>query len=365
MLFFSYFSAIANHVVKLENRNCPVVISVPPVTNQKVRRQIFDAAQSAGFQVLQIISNPAAACLAYDLLNNFSNTIHVLVYHIGGISTNVSLLRILPNGLLSILHNICENDLGGKQFSEILVKFIANEFYQKYKLDPQESRKTMSKLFQYAENTKHVLSSMQTAHIFIESLMDGVDFSYNLSRARYESLFANLIPIYRKPVEKVLSESGFTGQIDKIILCGGGMRIPKMKSEIGAMFPNAEVLSGINEDEVLAIGCAKQASITTKQWDIHQEFLDMEVKTLPVDIVIKTNNNTKEIEIFKAGCTVPCYTKFCVSLGGMTIIDIYEKKSLNDLTFIGQTKLKDQIDDLREIELCAKLDMNGIEINFV
>ena len=87
------------------------------------------------------------------------------------------------------------------------------------------------------------------------------------------------ITMYKRPVEKLLEESGCS-QIDQIILCGGGMKVPKVRSELISMFPNAKILTGVNEDELLAIGCAKQASTINRQFDTHQELIDMGIDIL-------------------------------------------------------------------------------------
>jgi len=363
---FKNLNSIANHAIQLAK--CSVVISVPHNMSQITRKSIFLAAQNAGFRVLQIISNPSAAVLAYDLLNNTSEERNVLVYRLGGISADVTLLRI-SDGFLSILHSVAENDLGGKLLTEVLVRYISKEFEQKYKLNPNESRKTISKLFQYAENTKHILSSMQSAHIFIESLMDGIDFSHTLSRARYESIFASTISLYKKPIEKLLNELKFdSSNINQIILCGGGMKVPKVRAEISNMFPGAQVLSGINEDEILAIGGAKQAAITVKQWDLQQEFFEMQLNILSVDIILKTNNDQKEIEIFKAGCVIPTCAKFNVELKDKAAtFNVYEKPSVGNLTQVGQITINDIVNDSESelVEFCARLNVKGIEINVI
>lgn len=355
--------AIANHSLRIEDKTYPVVVSVPTHLSEKSRKVLCTAAQNVGFHVLQVITNPASACLAYDVLQD-SEPCNILVYRMGNVSTEATILRA-EDGFLSIKHTIHEGNLGGKKFTELLVDYIAKEFFQKYKLDPNESKKTMAKLFQHAENVKHILSNMQTAHIFVESLMDGVDFSHNISRARYENLFASIVPLYRKPLTTLLAEANFDiGDIQKIILCGGGMKIPKMKTEISSMFPNAKLLSGLNEDEVLALGCVKQASIISKQWNHDLDVMDMELNFLPCDIVLKETGTDKEIEAFKTRSLIPAYTKFMLTVDGKkenVVFDIFEKSS-ESMTKIGQIQVDDVGTEAKEVEFSVKLDSNGIEI---
>ncbi|XP_063703673.1 heat shock 70 kDa protein 14 [Culicoides brevitarsis] len=359
-----YIHSIADHSVRIEEKTYPVVMSVPTFLGEKSRQVLCEAAQKVGFHVLQVITNPASACLAYDVLQD-TEPCNILVYRMGNVSTEATILRA-EDGFLTIKHTVHDENLGGKKFTDLMVEYIAKEFYQKYKLDPNESKKTMAKLFQHAENTKHILSNMQTAHIFVESLMDGVDFSHNISRARYENLFASIVPLYKKPLEQLLAEANFNiADIHKIILCGGGMKIPKLKTEITSMFPNAKLLTGLNEDEVLALGCVKQASIISKQWNHDLDVMDMELNFLPCDIVLQQNGSDTQIEAFKARTLIPAYTKFTSAIDTKknknVVFDIFEKKS-DELTKIGQIEVNDVAEDAKEAEFSVKIDSNGVAI---
>lgn len=309
-------------------------------------------ASNSGFEVLQIISDPAAAALAYNIRSEKPE--NVLVYRLGGLSKDVTMIRC-ADGLYEILGNVHEK-VGCNSLDKILVDYIAKEFYQKYKLDPHESRRTIAKLFQHAQNAKHVLSSMGSAHIFVESLLDGIDFSHNLSRARFESLLVpGSLSEVTDPIKRLLTETAVT-EVHKIILCGGGMRIPKFQSAISALFPTADLLNTLNPEEVIAIGCSKQAALLSKNWDPEYQQLDVEVELLPRDILLKIGDET--IVAVPCGTLVPYEKPFSVEKsGGATKFTIFERNE-GDETEIGAIEL-----ELQELEeLTLKIDTNGIQV---
>lgn len=350
------FSAIATHALKKET-NHTAVLSVPLHFTQNARKNLSETAEKAGFDVLQIISDPAAAALAYNIGQNTDDTENVIIYRIGGISADVTLLKSV-NGLYEVIGTIHEDSAGSNKVTELLVEYIAKEFYQKYKLDPHESRRTMSKLYPHAEMSKHVLSSMGSAHIFIESLMDGVDFSHNLSRARFENILFSHLDVLKKPVTDLLEQTNFSGKIDKIILCGGGMKIPKFQSTIQSMFPEAELLNQINPDEVMALGCARQAALVAQPWDPDCKYLDMEICSMPCDVVVKVDD--KEVTRIKMGTIIPYEATLKVDSGKTkTQFDLIELKD-EVSTKIGEIL----IEDLKpETDVFLRLGTDGIEIN--
>lgn len=346
-------SAIATHALKKET-NHTAVLAVPHFT-QVGRKNLSDIAEEAGFHVLQIISEPAAAALAYSIGQSSDGAEHVLIYRIGGISADVTLLKS-QGGLYEVVGTLRDGS-GSNKVTELLVEYIAKEFFQKYKLDPHESRRTMAKLYPHAELSKHVLSSMGSAHIFIESLMDGVDFSHNLSRARFENILFSHLEVLKKPVTDLLSQTKLDGKIDKIILCGGGMKIPKFQSTIQSMFPDAELLNQINPDEVIALGCARQAALVAKQWDPECKYLDMEICCTPCDVLVKVES--EEVLRIKAGTVVPYEATFRVDSGkNKTQFDLVEQKG-DESTKIGEIVIEDLKPDS---DVFLRFGPDGIEI---
>lgn len=285
---------IASHAMNNEG-DLKLVLAAPLHWNTASTERLVKCAELAGFDVLQVISEPAAALLAYNIEESVED-VNVLVYRLGGSSCDVSVVKV-SNGFMTVEKNIYRSDLGGQCLTKDLADYIAQEFRQKWKLDPQESRKAMAKLLTHADNCKHVLSTLNSAHVFIESLLDGVDWSQNVSRARFENAISAKISAYMEPAQKVIESFG--GPIHKIIICGGSMKIPKLQSAIANLVPEAEVLSGISPDEVISVGCAREAGLLLDIPEFSLNDLNTEVEFLGKDIYLKYLDQT--VQLFKEG----------------------------------------------------------------
>ncbi|CAB4057896.1 unnamed protein product [Lepeophtheirus salmonis] len=240
---------------RIEEDSKDVVITVPTSMSLEKRLLVSNCAKKAGFNLLQMISEPAAACLAYNLGQSDNNQQDiVLVYRVGGIGTEATLVRSV-SGVYSILGS-CIEDLGtgGTAISQLFVQYLANEFKRKYKLDPLESKRSVFKLENAAETVKHVLSTLDTAPCHIESL-----FNNELSK---------LMPTLLRPIHRVLELANVhINKVNKVILCGGSCKIPAIQSNVSSLFPNAEILNTINPDEVIAKRSRGSSSITHKFMD--------------------------------------------------------------------------------------------------
>lgn len=189
------------------------VIAVPINWSQKSRQQYCKAVRDGGFDVIGVITEPSAALLAYDIGIDASECSNVLVVRLGGLSTDLTIMSV-RNGLYSVIDSLHLSHLGGIILTQALSDYLAGEFFAKYKLDPRESRRTMVKLNETAENVKHILSTMPTAHAFIESLMDGIDWSSNISRARFENIIGGKLNLFSRPIEEFLKKNNVN--IDKV-----------------------------------------------------------------------------------------------------------------------------------------------------
>lgn len=285
---------IASHAVQNEG-DLKLVLAAPLNWSSLSRERLVKCAELAGFDVLQVISEPAAALLAYNVEES-AEDVNVLVYRLGGSSCAASVVKV-SSGFMSVEKNVFRSDLGGQCLTKDLADYIAQEFKQKWKLDPHESRRAMSKLLNHADNCKHILSTLSSAHVFIESLLDGVDWSQNVTRARFENIISSKISAYIEPAKQVIDS--FNGKIHKIILCGGSMKIPKLQSAVASLLPEAEVLSGINPDEVIAVGCARQAGMMLDLPDLSLADTNMEIEFLGKDIYMKYLDQT--VKLFKEG----------------------------------------------------------------
>lgn len=185
----------------------------------------------------------------------------VVVLHGGGTTVVGSLVEV-AGGMLTLRESITSSTVAGDTLTDVLVKHFAKEFYTKYKGDPLENRRSKRKLYNAAENSKHVLSTMGTAQVYVESLWEGVDFSTTLSRARFDGLVSASLNDFLLPAKEAVQRSGFTvDQIHKVILTGGSAKIPRLQQLVRDAFPQAEFLCSLPPDEVLAAGASLEAAL--------------------------------------------------------------------------------------------------------
>ena len=261
---YKYIHDIAEtHSSEVDQCNC--VLTVPRDYNEAQRNFVRQAASKAGFKVTQVISETAAACLAYSLgQDEISERYHALVFRSGGISTSMSVV-LVSGGTFSILAS-SDLEMGGDQATEVLVQYLGAEFKQKYKEDILVNKRGKAKLAKGAETVKHVLSTLDTAHCFVESLFDGMDFSSNVTRARFDNQLSKFVSDVLAPISSLLTSVGLnTADIAKVVMAGGTSKIVKLQSALRGKFPNAEILTNYAPDEVIAIGAAVQASYITNE----------------------------------------------------------------------------------------------------
>lgn len=285
---FKKMYSIAFNIV--QSNNIKVVVSVPLYFSQSVRQRVWDCLENAGFSVLQLISEPSAAALAYRL--DESDNSKVLVYRVGGVSCDATILQI-HNGLYEILATVHYPNLGGNYFTKLLTEYIAKEFFNRWKLDPHESKKSMYKLTRHSELAKHILSTKTSTSLFIESLCDGIDWEQNITRPRFENLISPHMQKYIEPIKECLAKANLTS-VTKIIFCGGSTRIPKLQSVIrGSLSADIEVLDD-KPDEIIAEGCARQASLLESPYD-HDD-LSLDVPLLANDVYV-CDSNSKVVKV--------------------------------------------------------------------
>lgn len=189
------------------------MVAVPIHWSLASRQQFCKAVRKGGFEVIGVITEPSAALLAYDIGIDENEKSNVLVVRLGGLTTDITIMSV-QNGLYSVVDSIHLEQLGGNIVTQALSEYLAGEFFAKYKLDPRESRRTMVKLNETAENVKHILSSMPSAHVFVESLMDGLDWSQNISRARFENVIASKLSLFSRPIDEFIKKNNI--DIDKV-----------------------------------------------------------------------------------------------------------------------------------------------------
>ncbi len=288
------------------------VITCPAYFNDAQRQATKEAGIIAGLEVLRVINEPTAAALAYGL-DKMEGEKKVLVYDLGGGTFDVSILEI-GGGVIQVISTSGNNHLGGDDFDQRIIDYLADEFKKQYGVDLRNDKQAMQRLSDAAEKAKIELSSKFETDIslpYITATAGGpLHLEMKLTRAMFESLTRDLVEKTREPVERALNDAKLMPQdIDEIILVGGMTRVPMVQKFIKDIFgkdPNKSV----NPDEAVAIGAAIQAAIlggTEGAKDKDVVLVDVTPLTLGVEVkggllepVIQRNTTipTKKSKIF-------------------------------------------------------------------
>src|SRR3954463_11765897 len=239
------------------------VITVPAYFNDSQRQATKDAGKIAGLEVLRIINEPTAAALAYGLDKKGAGTI--AVYDLGGGTFDVSVLEI-GDGVFEVKSTNGDTFLGGEDFDQRVVNFLADEFKKENGIDLRSDRLALQRLKDAPEKAKIELSSAQQTEVnlpFITADASGPKhLTIKITRAKLESLVEDLIQKTVGPVKQALKDAGVTAsQIDEVILVGGMTRMPKVQEAVKQIFGGKEPHKGVNPDEVVAIGAAIQGGV--------------------------------------------------------------------------------------------------------
>lgn len=286
-------------------KECDAVFSVPKYFSEKQTDFLRECAKKTGFNVLRMIRNPVAACLAYDLEDYSSNESLVLVYQMGGNSIEVSLVSLL-NGMYRILDSMSLLNVGGDRFTELIIDVLCEEFQRKNKSNPKENKRSVFKLKSNAEELKQILSTMERAHCSIDALYDGVDFDYYLTRQRFESVSSKLYQQVLQPIDDLLIKNNLKeNQINQVILVGASTKMCKLQALIKQKFTDSKIFNYLSPDEIVSMGCAKQCALITNSKVKKTCKEDLMFKCLSNPISLKIGNNRENIQIFKSYTPLP------------------------------------------------------------
>jgi molecular chaperone DnaK len=238
------------------------VITVPAYFDDSERQATKQAGEIAGLEVLRIINEPTAAALAYGLDKKNAHTI--AVYDLGGGTFDISILE-LGEGVYQVKSTNGDTHLGGDDFDQKIINYIADEFQKENGIDLRKDPQALQRLKESAEKAKIELSSAQEASInqpFITQGKDGpLHLTMTLSRSKLEQIVDELIQNTLKPVEKAISDAGIkVSDVNEVILVGGMTRMPKVVEVVEKYF-GKEPHRGVNPDEVVAVGAAIQAGV--------------------------------------------------------------------------------------------------------
>jgi molecular chaperone DnaK len=264
------------------------VITVPAYFNDAQRQATKDAGQIAGLEVLRIINEPTAAALAYGLEKNDGKTI--AVYDLGGGTFDVSILEI-GDGVFEVKSTNGDTFLGGEDFDTAVVEYLADSFKKKENMDLRSDKLALQRLKEAAEKAKIELSSAQTTEVnlpFITARMEGgsttpLHLVETITRSDLEKMVAPLIERTREPMKKALADAGLkASDIDDVVLVGGMTRMPRVRDFVKEFF-GKDPHTGVNPDEVVAMGAAIQAGVL--QGDVKDVLL---LDVTPLSLGIET-----------------------------------------------------------------------------
>src|SRR3954454_17912848 len=272
------------------------VITVPAYFNDAQRQATKDAGKIAGLEVKRIINEPTAAALAYGLDKADKKDEKIAVYDLGGGTFDVSILE-LGDGVFEVKSTNGDTHLGGADFDRVIINYFADEFKKEHGIDIREDKAAMQRLRDEAEKAKIELSTAQEVDVnlpFLTADSEGPKhFEHKLTRAKLESLVADLVDKTAAPCEKALKDAGLkASDINAVVLVGGMTRMPAVQEKVKQIF-GKEPMKGVNPDEVVAVGAAIQGGVL--QGDV-KDVLLLDVTPLSLGIETMGGVMTKLIE---------------------------------------------------------------------
>ncbi|MCX7653092.1 MAG: molecular chaperone DnaK [Fervidobacterium sp.] len=345
------------------------VITCPAYFNDAQRQATKEAGIIAGLEVLRIINEPTAAALAYGL-DKMEGERKVLVYDLGGGTFDVSILEI-GGGVIQVIATSGNNHLGGDDFDQRIIDYLADEFKKQYGVDLRSDKQALQRLRDAAEKAKIELSSKLETDIslpYITATAEGpLHLEMKLTRAMFESLTRDLVEKTREPVERALSDAKLSPRdINEIILVGGMTRVPMVQKFIKDIF-GKEPNKSVNPDEAVAIGAAIQAAILAGTEGAKDKDVVL-VDVTPLTLGVEVKGGLLE-PIIPRNTTIPIKKSkvFTTAEDGQTSVEVRvyqgERAMARDNIFLGSFQLVGIPPAPRgvpQIEVTFDIDSDGI-----
>ncbi len=340
------------------------VITVPAYFSDAQRQATKDAGRIAGLDVLRIINEPTAAALAYGLDKGDAHKI--LVYDLGGGTFDVSLMEV-GDGVFEVLATAGNNRLGGDDFDNRLIDYIAAEFKRENGIDLTQDKMALQRLKEAAEKAKIDMSGVMSTNVnlpFITADATGPKhLDVTITRAKFEELTADLVEKTIQPLNQALRDAGMTAsQIDKVILVGGSTRIPAVQAAVQRV-TGKEPFKGINPDECVAIGAAIQGGVLGGEV---KDVVLLDVTPLSLGIETMGGVFTRLIE---RNTTIPASKSqiFSTAADGQTSVDVHVLQGEREMAAYNKTLGRFQLSGIApaprgvpQIEVKFDIDTNGI-----
>ncbi len=344
------------------------VITVPAYFTDAQRQATKDAGKIAGLEVLRIINEPTAAALAYGV-DKESLDQKILVFDLGGGTFDVSLLEI-SDGVFQVLATAGNNRLGGDDFDQKIIDWIAEEFMKENPgVDLRKDKMALQRLKEAAEKAKIELSGMSSANInlpFITADATGPKhFDKTLSRAKFNEITSQLVEATMGPTKSVLNDAKLKpSDVDKVLLVGGSTRIPAVQDAV-RNFMGKEPFKGINPDECVAVGAAVQGAVLGKEEGVKDVLL---CDVTPLSLGIETLGGAFT-RIINKNTTIPCRQSqvFTTAADNQTQVGIHVLQGEREMASGNKTLGTFELDGIAparrgipQIEVTFDIDSNGI-----